>query len=177
MAVTAALASIVVVQVAGGMPAEGAGSTRWLSMDAATFESRDETTHWAENCPPSTNPDDVEDRGTVNGGAGYVGSVVLPQGATIKRFLLSVRDDGKSLDAHAYLVRKRMAPAPGLDGLDGYKVLAHVVSSGASPLLRRFEDGTVQSAHVNNGLYSYFAEIVNCGDVVQPIGVQVVYEP
>lgn len=175
-AVIAPILAVVAIQMAGSVTAVGGGSPVWLSLDAAAFEAREETTHYAADCGALQSADDREFRGTVNGAGGYIGNVNLPQGATIQGFLLSVRDNDADLNVHGYLLRKRLAPQPGGEGFGGYVVLAQTTSSGASTLLRRFADDTIPTGGtVDNSKFAYFAEIVNCGDTVEPIGIQVVY--
>jgi hypothetical protein len=102
------------------------------------------------------------------------GSVNLAQGTTITSFRLVVRDNDGDLSTHAYLVRKRLSPNAGYDAIpEGYRVLGEAHSSGASMAIRRFTDSSIVNPVINTNDYAYFVELVNCGDTVDPLGVQV----
>lgn len=172
----AVVAAVLLAQLLGG-PVAGGGSAT-LSLDAAVFVHHSGgTTHYSSACPAdSVIPDDGREfRGTTNFTNGAVASVNLPQGAAVTAVRLSVRDNDADFDATAYLLRKRLATSTTTDGFDGYVVMAQVSSTGAASTIRAFTDSSITSPTIDNGLYAYFSEVVNCKDTVDPIGVQVVY--
>jgi hypothetical protein len=114
-----------------------------------------------------------EHNGTANGDGSYISNIQLPEGATIRSFKVVARDSDGDINVHAFLLRKRMAPHPGVDGFGGYRVLATVSTSGASMEITRRSTSTIDAPLVQNATFAYFAELVNCADTTDPIGVQV----
>jgi hypothetical protein len=163
--------------VVAGSGAVGATSGT-VSLDVTGFAFHADTTHFAgtgDVCQTQTAPAaGREFQGTGDGVGGFIGNVDLPQGARISAFRVSARDNDADVDVHAYLVRKRLAPSTG-DGFGGYNVLASVASSGSSTTLRRFSTTNVSGGRVDTATFAYFAELVNCADTVDPIGVQVLW--
>jgi hypothetical protein len=116
-------------------------------------------------------------RGRLNNAqGGFVESVNVPTGATITGLSLFVRDADADpgIDAHAFLLRKRIA-----DGLSpdtrGFGVMAHAVSSGGAAEMRKFSDTTVANGLVDNAKYMYYVELDVCFATVEPYAVQVTY--
>lgn len=150
-----------------------------LSLDAATFAFRPSSTH--AKAPPCVNAivtpaEATEHDGTIAGKGGFFGSANLPNGATVTSFSLSARDNDGDDNTYAYLLRKRLdQTSNATDGFLAYKVMAQTGSSGASTDLRQFTDTTVDAAVVVNRRYAYFVELVNCIDLIDPIGVQIAY--
>jgi hypothetical protein len=160
---------------AGLAATQAAGATiRTLSIDAGTMAYHADASEDAI-CGKFIPDPGSEHNGTVNGKGTYIGSVNLPQGAVITTLRLSARDNDGDVGSYGYLLRKRMAPQAGLDGFNGYTVMATIHSEGASMDLRRFSTTSINAPNVDNAKFSYFAEVVNCTDTVDPIGVQVVY--
>jgi hypothetical protein len=57
----------------------------------------------------------------------------------------------------------------------GYKVMAQTRSTDAvNGVMRKFSDGSVQGAVVDNSRYFYFLEMVVC-DAIEPFAVRVVF--
>ena len=104
----------------------------------------------------------------------YIASIELPQGAQITALRLSARDNDTDKDAHAYLVRKLMVPKSGVDGFDGYTLLTGDEQrrvDGPAAVLHQHHQTPGHRRHE----YAYLAEIVDCVNTVDPIGVQVVW--
>jgi hypothetical protein len=75
-------------------------------------------------------------------------------------------------DVHAYLVRRKVVNGLALPG--AYRVLAYARSDGAeNNVMRQFTDTSIVTPLVNNQIYSYMIEMVNCGGP-EPYAVQVV---
>jgi hypothetical protein len=147
-----------------------------VSMDAATFAFRHDSTHYSDHCDPNGISIEAENSGTVNGQGAYFGGINLPNGTRLRSFRLVVRDNDGELDTYAYLLRKRMVPQSGYDLItEQYRVLASTRSSGASMNVRRFSDTTVQSPVIDQTTYAYFVELVNCGNTVDPLGIQLTW--
>jgi len=167
------LAGVLAAAGLAGTQVAGA-TTGTLSIDAATMSYKDDATQ-DSICGVFTPDPGREFSGTVDGIGTYIGSVNLAQGAHITNLRLSARDNDATFETHAFLLRKRMAPQTGLDGFQGFKVMAAVDSAGASTNLRRFSTSAISSATVDNVNFSYFVELVNCVDTVDPIGVQIAF--
>lgn len=164
-----------VLAAAGLAGTQVAGATiGTLSIDAGAMVYHDDATQDSV-CGAFTPAPGREFQGTVDGIGTYVGSVNLAQGVRVTSLRLSARDNDTDFEAHAYLLRKRMSPQPGLDGFQGFKVMATVASSGTSTDLRRFSTSTITLPTIDNANFSYFVELVNCADTIDPIGVQVVF--
>lgn len=150
-----------------------------LSLDVAGM------TYWADatqfGSPPCPlTPTAVlerEFRGTTGSVGTFISNLDLPQAARITSLRVVARDNDADNGLHAYIVRKRFAPSTTIDGFQAYKVLATVSTStaGASVGITRAVTNSIANNVVDNGLYAYMAEIVNCADTVDSIGVQVVY--
>lgn len=98
----------------------------------------------------------------------------LPQGVRVTELSLFVNDNDGDADVYVYLVRKKIAdnlsPA-----VEGYRVMAQANSSGAvANTMRRFSDDTVRAATVNNALFGYYVELVDCG-IPEPFTAQVAF--
>lgn len=156
----------------------GAATSHTLSLDAAGFSYNFRTTHLITGNTPCLNApvvtDPTEHNGTPEAAGGYLGDVTFPQGAKITAFRFSIEDNDPDIDSYAYLVRKKLTPGSG-NFLSGYKVLAQTHSSGAVAGIRRFSTTSISSGTVDTTQYAYLVEIANCGDTVNPVGVQVVY--
>jgi len=173
--VGAATVMTAVLVAAGLAGTQVAGATTGtLSIDAATMAYKDDATQ-DSICGVFVADPGREFNGTVDGIGTYIGSVNLAQGAHITSLKLSARDNDSDNETHAYLLRKRMAPQAGLDGFQGFKVMASVNSAGASTDLRRFSTSSIDAPNVDNATFSYFVELVNCFDTIDPIGVQVAF--
>ena len=169
-----AIALAVLVLAQGGAAAATTGT---VSLDVTGMAYWAKADHF--NSPPCAAPPvasvDRAFAGTTGSVGSFIGDLQLPQGASVRQFRLSARDNDTDNEIYAYLLRKRMAPKAGVDGFGGYQVLASVHSGGFSMLLRRFTTSSVTNGLVNDSNFSYFAEIVNCVDTTDPIGVQIVW--
>jgi hypothetical protein len=169
----ASLAFAAVVVAATGPGADGASSST-LSIDIGAMTYHDDATQDSV-CGAFSPSENREFEGTEGGRGTYIASVNLPQGARVTALRLTARDNDADFDTHAYLVRKRMAPKAGVDGFGGYGVLAQATSIGSSTALRRFSVSAISAPVIDNASFAYMAEIVNCVDTVDPIGVQIAW--
>jgi hypothetical protein len=165
------MAAVLVAAGLAGTQVAGA-TTGTLSIDVAAMVFQEDSSQDGI-CGVFTPAPSREFNGTVGGIGTYIASVNLAQGAHITNLRLSARDNDGDFETHAYLLRKRMAPQTGLDGFQGFKVMASVDSNGSSTDLRRFSTSSINSPTVDNATFSYFVELVNCVDTVDAIGVQV----
>ena len=170
--VTAALLLAVLLQSNAA-----AATTVTISLDAAGLSYNSKTTHLifgispCPTLPLTTTP--TEHNGAVEQGGGYVGNLMIPQGARITGFRLSAEDNDGDTAVYAYLARKKLTNQSG-NFLSGYKVLATVQTSDHAGI-RRVGTSTIASSLVDNTQYAYFVELVNCASTVNPVGLQVVY--
>jgi len=111
----------------------------------------------------------------VNSTGSYLGSVQLPQGATVTDFNLFANDGDLDTDVHAFLLRKHIVAGLQSPSANGLATMADAHSSGSVvSVLRRFHDHTIHQPIVDNSQYSYFVELVDCG-IPEPFAMQVVY--
>lgn len=170
--ITASLLLAVLIQ-----PGAAAATSVTLSLDAAGLSYNSKTTHLifgTSPCPTlplTTTP--TEHNGAVEQGGGYVGNLMIPQGATITGFRLSAEDNDGDTAVYAYLARKKLTNQSG-GFLSGYKVLATVQTSDHAGI-RRVGTSTIASPSVDNTHFAYFVELVNCASTVNPVGIQVIY--
>lgn len=175
LAVVAALVAAVAVFAMVGSSSLATGQvTNSFSISAATFASRNASTNdgaCGDPVPPSTGE---ENRGSLSEATGsFLAPVHLPQGAVIERLSLYVHDFTDPADAHAFLVRKKIAD--GIGYTSGYLVMGVAESSGFEDSERRFTDRSIKNGVVDNSSFAYFVELVNCDSTIQPIAVEVVY--
>jgi hypothetical protein len=177
VALNLALATVLAFALLGPTPATG-GSAVSLNFAAAAFEAVESSTH--NNASDTvcnafvTSQQGAENKGDLNAIDGsYLQEVLLPQGAKVTRLTLFANDNSDQ-DAWIYLVRKRIDA--GLDPqFQGYKVMAQTRSTDAvNGVMRKFSDGSVQGAVVDNSRYFYFLEMVVC-DAIEPFAVRVVF--
>ena len=173
MATMASVALTAVVVAAAGSGAAGATSST-LSINIGAMTYHDDATQ-DSICGAFSPSENREFEGTEGGPGTYIASVNLPQGAHITAFRITARDNDTDKDVQAFIVRKRMAPKAGVDGFGGYTTMTGVQSSGASGALRRFSTSVISTPTIDNNQFAYMAEIVNCVDTVDPIGVQVAW--
>lgn len=158
--------------------AAAAPAIRFVNIAAPAFVARDYSVHndGTAVCGAAVaHNGDGENRGDLDNAEGsYVAPVSLPGGASVRSLSVFVNDNDAAADVHAYLVRKRIAD--GLDPKDlGYKVMAHVQSTGAvNNVMRRFSDRTVAGATVDNTRFVYYVELVVC-PVTEPFAVRIAY--
>jgi hypothetical protein len=177
VAVNLALATVLAFALLGPSPATGAPSVS-LNFAAPAFEIVESSTH--NNGGDTvcnafvTSPQGAENKGDLNAVDGsYLQEVILPQGAKVTRLTMFANDNSDQ-DAHVYLVRKRIDA--GLDPqFKGYSVMAQTKSTDAvNGVMRKFSDGSIQNAVVDNTSFYYFLELVVC-DAIEPFAIRVVY--
>jgi len=177
-AVSIVLASLAVLAWSLDVPAVGQDQAQ-LSLGASSFAGREYSDHnktGSSVCgsfvPLSNGGENFGDLD--NGSGSYIAPVVLPAGATVTELSLFVNDGDSDTDAHAYLVKKKIANNLSPATL-GYKVMAEVHSSGAViNTMRRISDDTIDVPVIVNVNFYYFVELVDCG-IPEPFAVQIVY--
>jgi hypothetical protein len=177
IAATAGALALAGWAVASNTVAAGA-TTHAITVPVATFVQLPSSTHNSpatQFCGSQVAPiQGVENNGTLTGGAGsYLAALSLPDGATVTGLTFALRDNDVDINAAAYLNRKNISA--GLMFLGAFVNMAQVQSSGASDPVRQFSTTTINQGLVNNSKFTYFLEVVNCGDTVEPIGVRVTY--
>ena len=159
-------------------PGAAAATGGIVSLDAAGLSYNFRTTHLIGGGSPCPNPitasDPTEHNGAIEEAGGYIGNVILPNGARIIGFRLSAEDNDPDVNVYAYLARKRLTTQGG-NFLAGYKVLATVNTTGTQAGIHRVGTTSIASGLVDNAQYAYLVELVNCASTVNPAGIQVVY--
>ena len=177
-AVCVALASLAVLAWSLEAPAVGQVAAQ-MGLGASSFAGREYSDHnsvGSSICgtfvPLSNGGENFGDLD--NGSGSYIAPMVLPAGATVTKLSLFVNDGDSDTDAHAYLVKKKIANNLSPATL-GYRVMAEVHSSGAViNTMRRFDDATIDVPVIVNDNFFYFVELVDCG-IPEPFAVQIAY--
>lgn len=172
--VTLAGLALAGVAVAAAGPGAAGATSATLSIDIGAMTYHVDATQDAV-CGAFSPAEEREFEGTEGGPGTYIASLNLPQGAHVTALRLSARDNDADKNVQAFIVRKRMAPKAGVDGFGGYTTMTEAVSNGASTALRRFSNTVISTPVIDNTQFAYMAEIVNCVDTVDPIGVQVAF--
>lgn len=164
--------------LAGTLAASGA-TTQYINLSAPAFTGVGESEH---NDGNATYPDacaaevplqigDENLGGVINGTGSSIAFLRMTDGHRVTSFSLFANDNADT-DVHAYLIRRKIQNDLALPG--GYVVMAEAHSADAeNNVLRQFTDTSVSFQLVNNRLFSYFIELVNC-DGPEPYAVQVV---
>ena len=119
--------------------------------------------------------------GSGQGGVGaFVADLAIPNQALITRLTVVAHDNDTDHGTDGYLVRKQMVPGTVTDGLNGgFTLMAHAATShpGASGGITTASATAITNPKVHTPLFAYMAVIVNCSNLVDPIGIQVTYVP